>query len=297
MIQLYSLRSRRSWALGDLADLGDLAAWSAAEHDAEFVLVNPLHAAEPVAPMEPSPYRPTSRRFANPVYLRVEDVPEVAYLSSADRAAVEEHAAAMRSLTLESDTLDRDRVWAAKRAALELIHRQPRHESRQRSFDAFRNREREGLRDFATWCALAEHFGLPSSTWPDDVRDPTSSRRRGVARRAGGPGALLRVAAMVPRRAARRRPTRRGRGRDDDRGGARPCRRGPSRRRRSVGAVEHAGARCLGRCAAGCVQPTRSGLVDAAVAARSPCRGRLRPVPRHDAHDLAQRRRACASTT
>jgi len=175
MTQLYALRSRQSWGLGDLADLGDLAAWSAAEHHAEFVLVNPLHAAEPVAPMEPSPYRPTSRRFANPIYLRVEDVPEVAYLSAADRATVEEHATAMRSLNLDADTLDRDRVWAAKRAALELVHRQPRHESRQRSFDAFRAREGEGLRDFATWCALAERFGLPTSTWPDDLRDPTSS--------------------------------------------------------------------------------------------------------------------------
>ncbi|HSB87066.1 MAG TPA: 4-alpha-glucanotransferase [Ilumatobacteraceae bacterium] len=175
MTQLYALRSGRSWGLGDLADLGDLAAWSAAEHQAEFVLVNPLHAAEPVAPMEPSPYRPTSRRFANPIYLRVEDVPEVAYLSAADRAAVEEHAAAMRALNLDAGTLDRDRVWAAKCAALELVHRQPRRESRQRSFDAFRAREGEGLRDFATWCALAERFGLPTSKWPDDVRDPTSA--------------------------------------------------------------------------------------------------------------------------
>ncbi len=141
MTQLYALRSRRSWGLGDLADLGDLAAWSAAEHQAEFVLVNPLHAAEPVAPMEPSPYRPTSRRFANPMYLRVEDVPEVAYMSATDRAAVEEHAAAMRLLNLDAGTLDRDLVWAAKRAALELVHRQPRHESRQRGFDAFRARE------------------------------------------------------------------------------------------------------------------------------------------------------------
>ena len=58
MTQLYALRSRQSWGLGDLADLGDLAAWSAAEYQAEFVQVNPLHAAEPVAPMEPSPYRP-----------------------------------------------------------------------------------------------------------------------------------------------------------------------------------------------------------------------------------------------
>ena len=175
MTQLYALRSRLSWGLGDLADLGDLAAWSAAEHQADFVLINPLHAAEPVAPMEPSPYRPTSRRFANPIYLRVEDVPEVAYLPAADRAAVEEHAAAMRTLNLDADVLDRDRVWAAKRAALELVYRQPRHQSRQRGFDAFRAREGEGLRDFATWCAFVEHLGLPTSMWPDDVRDPTST--------------------------------------------------------------------------------------------------------------------------
>jgi 4-alpha-glucanotransferase len=174
MTQLYGLRSRHSWGLGDLADLGDLAAWSAAVHHADFVLVNPLHAAEPVAPMEPSPYRPTSRRFANPIYLRVEDVPEVAYLSAADRAAIEEHAVAARSLNRD-DTVDRDRVWTAKRAALELVHRQPRHESRQRAFDAFCAREGQGLRDFAVWCALAERFGLRSSTWPDGVGDPSSS--------------------------------------------------------------------------------------------------------------------------
>ena len=175
MTQLYSLRSRQSWGLGDLADLGDLAAWIAAEHQADFVLVNPLHAAEPVAPMEQSPYRPTSRRFVNPIYLRVEDVPEVAQLSAADRAAVEELASAMRSLNLVADTLDRDRVWSAKRAALEVIHRQPLHPARQHSFDAFRAREGQGLRDFATWCALAEHLGLPTSTWPDDVSDPTAN--------------------------------------------------------------------------------------------------------------------------
>ncbi|WP_238997437.1 4-alpha-glucanotransferase, partial [Mycolicibacterium sp. CBMA 361] len=73
--QLYSVRSKNSWGTGDLTDLTDLAVWSAALHQADFILVNPLHAAGPVAPMEPSPYLPTSRQFANPLYLRVQAIP------------------------------------------------------------------------------------------------------------------------------------------------------------------------------------------------------------------------------
>ena len=87
--QLYSVRSQQSWGVGDLTDLEDLAVWSAAEHDADFVLVNPLHAAEPVAPMEPSPYLPSSRRFANPLYLRPERIPEYAVADAEWREAIE----------------------------------------------------------------------------------------------------------------------------------------------------------------------------------------------------------------
>ena len=83
--QLYSVRSQQSWGLGDLTDLEDLAVWSAAEHQADFVLINPLHAAEPVPPIEPSPYLPSSRRFANPLYLRLERIPEYAMATAAQR--------------------------------------------------------------------------------------------------------------------------------------------------------------------------------------------------------------------
>ena len=75
MTQLYSVRSQLSWGLGDLADLAGACSRGAPVSTVrDFVLVNPLHAAEVVAPMQPSPYLPASRRFVNPVYLRVEDI-------------------------------------------------------------------------------------------------------------------------------------------------------------------------------------------------------------------------------
>ncbi|MEJ5915245.1 4-alpha-glucanotransferase [Pseudokineococcus sp. 1T1Z-3] len=171
MVQLYSVRSRRSWGLGDIADLAELASWSGGEHGADFVLVNPLHSAEPVAPMEPSPYLPTTRRFVNPVYIRVEDVRETAYLPSTERALLEWAAEEQRSVSAQGALVDRDAVWAAKRSALRTVFDSGRSAAREADLDAFVAREGQGLTDFATWCALADRFGLPSSQWPPEAHD------------------------------------------------------------------------------------------------------------------------------
>jgi 4-alpha-glucanotransferase len=174
MAQLYSVRSRRSWGLGDLDDLTELAGWSGHELGAGFVLVNPLHAAEPVGPMEPSPYLPATRRFINPIYARVEAVPEYAYLTGAARARVEQLAAQARRVNTSADQLDRDAVWAAKAEALALVHALPRSPGRAAAYADFQRREGAGLVDFATWCALAEAHGLPWQSWPEALRDPRS---------------------------------------------------------------------------------------------------------------------------
>ncbi|HEY0775737.1 MAG TPA: 4-alpha-glucanotransferase, partial [Nocardioidaceae bacterium] len=94
--QLYSVRSADSWGVGDLVDMTDLAVWSGSELGADYLLVNPLHAGEPVAPMEPSPYLPKSRRFFNPLYVRVERIAEYALLPSRDRAKVDKIGASLR---------------------------------------------------------------------------------------------------------------------------------------------------------------------------------------------------------
>lgn len=172
MTQLFQVRSQASWAFGDLADLAEIAAWSARDHGAGFVLLNPLHAADPVPPMEPSPYLPASRRFVNPVYLRVEDVREAAYLPAADRAVLEWHAEELRGLNRDDVPIDRDAVWSAKSAALERVFRVERSPLREAQLTAFAAREGRGLLDWATWCALREHYGTPPSQWPEHARHP-----------------------------------------------------------------------------------------------------------------------------
>jgi len=171
MLQLYQVRSRGSWSMGDLRDLRELAVWSASELGAGFVLVNPLHAAEPTPPMDPSPYFPSSRRFFNPIYLRVEDVPEVASLTRAELASAAEP---LRAMNDRDAPLDRDAVWAAKRRVLEGAFVARRDPARQAAFAEFVDAEGEGLVDFATWCALADRHGLPWRAWPAELRDSRS---------------------------------------------------------------------------------------------------------------------------
>jgi 4-alpha-glucanotransferase len=171
-VQLYSVRSRASWGHGDFRDLADLATWSARDLGADFVLVNPLHAAEPLPPVSPSPYLPMTRHYLSPLYLRIEDIPEYAQLSAADRARVEHLAAPLRAASRTQALIDRDAVWTAKRAALELIRTVPLTPGRRAEFDSFRMAQGQALTDWALWCAIAEVHGADWRSWPSPLNDP-----------------------------------------------------------------------------------------------------------------------------
>jgi 4-alpha-glucanotransferase len=164
--QLYSVRSRRSWGIGDFADLADLGALSAAR-GADYVLVNPLHAAEPVPPVQPSPYSPSTRRFFNPLYIRIEAIPELAYLKPRKRAAVEKLHEDVAALNKDGARLDRDSVYAAKLQALELLYHARRSPARQAAFDEFCRISGSGLDDFALWSAIREDLPAGDPFWSD----------------------------------------------------------------------------------------------------------------------------------
>ncbi len=178
MAQLYSVRSRTSWGVGDLADLAELGSFFG-EQGADFLLINPLHAAEPVGPMTPSPYLPVTRRFVNPLYIRPEDIRESAYLPGPQRSLVEWAAEEVRPAATDPSPIDRDAAWSAKRQALEVVYAAGRSPARQRQLDAFRAEQGQGLEDFALWCALTEKY--EGSSWPaelDDLASPAVYRAR-----------------------------------------------------------------------------------------------------------------------
>lgn len=156
MAQLYSVRSEHSWGLGDFHDLGHLAEVLGVEIGADFLQVNPLHAAQPLPPVEDSPYLPTTRRYSNPIYLRVEDVPEYELVDDSVREGIAELAASFRRINRSSDYLERDPIYEAKLDSLHELYSVETTSERAAAFQEFIDAEGQGLIDFADWCAEQE---------------------------------------------------------------------------------------------------------------------------------------------
>ncbi|HEV7677629.1 MAG TPA: 4-alpha-glucanotransferase [Candidatus Dormibacteraeota bacterium] len=174
--QLYSVRSAHSWGMGDLGDLAVLGEW-AAELGAAWLLLNPLHFATPVPPVIPSPYSPSSRRFRDPLSLRIADVPGA--------AAVAEELEPLRregELLRTSPRIDRDLVMSLKMAALERIWRQ---QGGSAEFEAWRAAQGADLDAFGTYCALSERYGARWPAWPASLqrRDSAAVARETAALR------------------------------------------------------------------------------------------------------------------
>jgi 4-alpha-glucanotransferase len=171
-VQLAATRSRQSWGIGDLADLRRLGDWSVA-HGGSFLAVSPLGAPNPGPTPEASPYYPSTRRFGNPLHLRIEQIPgatDVDELARAGRALGEER------------LIDRGRVLGLKLAALERtwaagIPDRP-------EFEAWRSERGEGLERWAAFVVLTERFGPGWSSWPEAFRDPDGTAVAAAMREA-----------------------------------------------------------------------------------------------------------------
>ncbi|MGY1642987.1 4-alpha-glucanotransferase [Geodermatophilus sp. SYSU D00703] len=159
-VQLYATRSRGSWGIGDLADLRAVREMAAGQ-GAGFVLINPLHAVAPTPQQEASPYLPATRRFRNPIYLRVDEV----------AGAADVDAGAGRALD-DAELIDRDAIWAGKREVLRRVFDTTARDDP--DFPDWWWHQGQKLQDWATWCALADVHGPDWHTWPEELREPRS---------------------------------------------------------------------------------------------------------------------------
>ncbi|QGU01591.1 4-alpha-glucanotransferase [Corynebacterium kalinowskii] len=161
MSQMYSVRSKSSWGMGDFNDLGTTAEVVAKHADADFLLINPLHAAEPFPPVEDSPYLPTTRRFINPIYIRIEDIPELSGLDKDLLEDIREMAVEFQELNTTDTMIERNPIFMAKLQVLHEIFHVVRSPERQKAFEDYCALEGRGLDDFARWCAAREHREKP----------------------------------------------------------------------------------------------------------------------------------------
>jgi 4-alpha-glucanotransferase len=184
-VQLYALRSRTNWGMGDFRDLRELIRMTA-PLGCGIVGLNPLHALMPANPAHISPYSPSNRQFLNVLYIAIEDVPEFRECEAArQQVAADEFQAQLRELRA-TPNVDYVRVAAAKFGILKLLYAQFRSAhlepgtSRAAKFRSFLEREGDALRLHAIYDALDSHlrlqgpqyWGWPS--WPEDYRDPAS---------------------------------------------------------------------------------------------------------------------------
>ena len=128
--QFYALMSEHSQGVGDLADLADFAV-TLQQHGGSILVVNPLHAPSPESPQQNSPYYASSRLWRNPLFLRVDGL-------EPSRPAL----------------IDRDAVWAAKRAALWREFSGDAYDVEK--FELWRANEGADLQRYASWVAAKD---------------------------------------------------------------------------------------------------------------------------------------------
>jgi 4-alpha-glucanotransferase len=177
-IQLYSIRSRRNWGIGDYTDLASLARL-VGQQGADLLGLNPLHARSFQRPDECSPYSPVSRHALDPFSIDIEAIPELAH-DEGLRAEIAHPLFQARLATLRAAPLvDYAAVAAVKGPALRRLYdrfQQRADPARLDAFSAFIRRAGPQLAGFARFEALRRHFGGNRPWWEWDSLDPSDEK-------------------------------------------------------------------------------------------------------------------------
>ena len=168
--QVYGLRSKRNWGIGDFEDLARFAEIVAAA-GGDFVGVNPLHALFMADAGTFSPFSPSSRRFLNPLYIALDKAP------GAETVLAE---VAVPPEVRDAEFVDYAAVGPLKRKALTFLFRAFREAGAPADADDFAAYVAGGGRPLylhalfeALSAAMVERgHGATWHNWPEEFRHP-----------------------------------------------------------------------------------------------------------------------------
>lgn len=143
--QLYGVRSRRNWGIGDFSDLAGLARTSAAS-GADVIGINPVHAPFVSDMTQYSPYSPSNREFLNFLYL---DVTRIEGFSTLADLPIAEGLRA-------SEWVEYAEVAQAKKPVLEALFAHFQKHSDKTGFQRFQEERGISLWQQAVYDALCE---------------------------------------------------------------------------------------------------------------------------------------------
>jgi 4-alpha-glucanotransferase len=168
--QLYAVRSKDNWGIGDFSDLRQLIRITR-DRGGEVVGVNPLHALFLERPAHASPYSPLSRLLLNVLNVDITRVSEFEYSDKARDLVSSVEFSQRLEACRASENIDYEGVTQLKRSVLRLLFEtfQVRADrARAAAFDAFRRAQPEGFQHACVFQVMRdlgreeyEHAGAP----------------------------------------------------------------------------------------------------------------------------------------
>ena len=143
-VQLYALKSRRNWGIGDFSDLKEFAT-IASGVGANMIGINPINTPFHDFPENASPYASISRLFLNPIYI---DVEKTAGFTEALKKKYQKQIDTVK----KSPLIDYTGVYNLKIGALYELYAKQKKSSR--AFTAYKKKKGQELHLFALYEAI-----------------------------------------------------------------------------------------------------------------------------------------------
>lgn len=187
-VQLYSIRSKRNWGVGDFKDLLGLID-VAVKTGASFIGVNPLSALFSDNPDDASPYFPCSRLFLNPIYVDIEGVPETENYIQFRRWFSYPSIQRVLKMARKSKKVDYPAVLGLKKSAFKILFKHFQEHNfdlsgkavtqRGKDFDSFVKEKGLALQHFAVFQLLRDKASKSAQTmmwreWEPSFQNPNS---------------------------------------------------------------------------------------------------------------------------